>query len=86
MRKEQKKAYSGKFIPSNPHKYIGDRTNIIYRSSWERKFCQYCDLKAEILKWSSEHLAPGYRLPIPSLSHANRESLQYLRGCLGSPD
>ena len=28
-----------RFKPSNPKKYQGDPNNIIYRSSWERKFC-----------------------------------------------
>lgn len=38
----------------NPEKYIGDPTRIIYRSSWERKFCIYCDTNPKIEKWSSE--------------------------------
>ena len=47
---------SGKFIPKNPEKYVGDINNIIYRSSWEGRFCQYCDINPNIIKWSSEPL------------------------------
>ena len=36
-------AYRGRYIPSNPKKYKGDPSNIIYRSLWERKFMVYCD-------------------------------------------
>jgi len=60
---------SGKYIPINPEKYIGDINNIIYRSSWERKFCQYCDLKKEILKWSSEPASVKYWSPIDKKEH-----------------
>ena len=35
--------YSGKFTPKNPSKYRGDPTNIIYRSSWERRVMNYLD-------------------------------------------
>ena len=60
---------SGKYIPINPEKYIGDINNIIYRSSWERKFCQYCDIKKEILKWSSEPASVKYWSPIDKKEH-----------------
>jgi hypothetical protein len=60
---------SGKYIPQNPSKYIGDINNIIYRSSWERKFSQYCDLNPNILKWSSEPLIIKYWSPIDKKEH-----------------
>lgn len=44
----------GYFKPVNPEKYTGDTTSIIYRSSWERKFCIYCDTNDNIVEWSSE--------------------------------
>ena len=37
-------SYKGIYRPSNPKKYKGDSKNIIYRSLWERKFMNYCDL------------------------------------------
>jgi hypothetical protein len=60
---------SGKYFPNNPEKYIGDIHNIIYRSSWERKFCQYCDINPNILKWSSEPLSIPYWSPIDKKEH-----------------
>jgi hypothetical protein len=33
---------------------------IIYRSSWERKFCIYCERNPEILSWTSENLCIEY--------------------------
>ena len=60
---------SGKYSPSHPEKYIGDIHNIIYRSSWERKFCQYCDINPNITKWSSEPLHIPYWSPIDKKEH-----------------
>ena len=50
----------GYYEPQNPDKYIGP-TPIIYRSSWERKFCIMCDNKESVLKWSSEPVVIKYR-------------------------
>ncbi len=50
----------GYYNPLNPDKYIGP-TPIIYRSSWERKFCIMCDNKESVLKWSSEPVVIKYR-------------------------
>jgi hypothetical protein len=60
---------SGKYNPVNPLKYIGDINNIIYRSSWERKFCQYCDINPNITKWSSEPTGIPYWSPIDKKEH-----------------
>ena len=48
------KWYHGEYKPSNPDKYNGDITDIIYRSKWEYKFCYYCDNEDRIKKWISE--------------------------------
>lgn len=50
----------GKYIPRHPEKYIGDVNDIIYRSSWEYKFCMYCDFNPGIIKWSSEEIIIPY--------------------------
>lgn len=60
---------SGKYVPLNLEKYIGDINNIIFRSSWEKKFCQYCDLNEAILKWSSEPVCIKYWSPIDKKEH-----------------
>jgi len=62
-------SYSGKYKPSNPKKYKGDPTNIIYRSLWERKFMKYCDDNENILEWGSEEFWIPYRSPIDSRVH-----------------
>ena len=60
---------SGKYYPVNPEKYIGDTYNIIYRSSWEYKFCQYCDINPNITKWSSEPTCIPYWSPVDKKEH-----------------
>jgi len=62
-------AYKGKYQPSNPKKYKGDPTNIIYRSLWERKMMRYCDLNENILEWQSEEFCIPYRSPIDNRIH-----------------
>lgn len=59
----------GYFMPTSPTKYIGDPSKIIYRSSWEYKFCNYCDLTPEIVSWSSEPIGIPYISPIDSREH-----------------
>ena len=49
----------GYYNPINPDKYIGP-TPIIYRSSWERKFCIMCDTRQDVIKWSSEPVVINY--------------------------
>ena len=55
---------SGLYVPANPGKYIGDINKIIFRSSWEKKFCIYCDTNADIIKWSSEPVCINYWNPV----------------------
>lgn len=62
-------SYKGKYKPKNPKKYIGDPTNIIYRSLWERKFMKYCDTRDNILEWGSEEFCLPYRSPIDNKIH-----------------
>jgi len=62
-------AYSGRYTPSNKHKYKGDVNNIIYRSSWELKFMKYCDSNNSILEWGSEELAIPYISPVDGKTH-----------------
>ena len=58
-----------KFKPSFPQKYQGDANNIICRSSWERKFCNYCDTNPNILKWASEEFSIPYVSPVDNRVH-----------------
>jgi hypothetical protein len=59
----------GYFIPSNPHKYTGNISNIIYRSSWERIFMIMCDTNESVISWSSEPIAIPYVSPIDGKTH-----------------
>jgi len=56
-------SYKGVFKPSNPKKYKGNPSGIIYRSLWERKMMVYCDLNENILEWASEEFFIPYRDP-----------------------
>jgi len=62
-------SYKGFFKPTNPVKYNGDSTNIVYRSSWELKFMRYLDAHQDILEWSSEELPIPYRSPLDNQIH-----------------
>jgi hypothetical protein len=50
-------------------KYIGDPTKIIYRSSWEYRFCKFCDDNRAVLKWSSEPFPIKYMSPLDGREH-----------------
>lgn len=62
-------AYSGRFTPKNPKKYIGDSNNIIYRSSWECKVMSWLDLNNDIVSWASEELIIPYVSPLDDRVH-----------------
>ena len=64
-----KNILKGVYTPKNPSKYKGDPTNIIYRSSWELKFMNYCDNNAVVLEWGSEELFIPYISPVDNKRH-----------------
>lgn len=59
----------GFFKPRFPDKYIGDPTNIVYRSGWERRVMQYLDENTSILKWASEEVVIPYISPLDNRPH-----------------
>jgi len=61
--------YKSKFIPKNPQKYVGNASNIICRSLWERTFCKYLDENTNIIRWSSEELQIPYVSPADNRVH-----------------
>lgn len=63
------KTHKGRFTPTNPKKYTDDVNNIIFRSSWERRFMVYCDQHSKILNWSSESLGIPYISPVDNKIH-----------------
>lgn len=44
----------------NTNKYIGDPSQIIYRSSWEFAFIKFCDMSPDVIRWSSEPIGIKY--------------------------
>ena len=62
-------AYSGKYIPSNPKKYKGNSSKIVYRSLWERKLMVYCDMNEKVLEWGSEEIIIPYVSPWDNRIH-----------------
>ena len=58
-----------KYTPVYPHKYKGNSKMIICRSSWERKFCQWCDMNNSIISWASEEFSIPYVSPKDNRVH-----------------
>ena len=58
-----------RYYPDYPNKYKGNPNNIICRSSWERKFCRWCDLNENVLEWGSEEFWIPYRSPVDNRVH-----------------
>jgi hypothetical protein len=57
------------YKPEYPKKYKGNPNNIICRSSWERRFCRWCDLNENILEWGSEEFWIPYVSPVDNRVH-----------------
>jgi hypothetical protein len=62
-------AYSGKFVPKNTNKYLGDPTNIWYRSLWERRVMVHLDDNTSVVGWSNEELIIPYLSPVDNRWH-----------------
>jgi len=62
-------SYKGRFILKNPKKYAGDASNIIWRSTWERKVMDWLDQSESVIYWSSEELVIRYYNPIDNKIH-----------------
>jgi len=61
--------YQGRFKPKHPEKYMGDPTNIIYRSRWELLLARRLDEHPHVLKWGSEEVVIPYKSPIDGRYH-----------------
>ena len=62
-------AYSGKFSPKNTNKYLGDPTNIWYRSLWERRVMVHLDDNPGVIEWSNEEIVIPYLSPVDNKMH-----------------
>jgi len=59
----------GLFKPVNPKKYIGDPTNIVYRSGWEKRVMDWLDTNINVVRWASEEIVIPYVSPIDNKVH-----------------
>lgn len=58
-------AYKGKFSTfEHPEKYIGDTSNVVYRSLWERNVMRWLDQCPDVVEWGSEEIAIQYEHPV----------------------
>ena len=62
-------AYKTVYKPLNESKYVGDSTNIICRSLWERRVCKYLDTNENVVNWGSEEIAIPYISPMDNRKH-----------------
>lgn len=69
MMMPNKNTHKGRFKPSNPSKYKGDVSNIIYRSSWELRFLRYLDQHPDVIEYASEEFFIPYESPIDGKIH-----------------
>jgi len=65
------KYHQGRYIVKNKDKYVGNVSNVIYRSGWEKKVFLMLDNNPNILKWGSEIL------PIPYFSTIDNKTRRY---------
>lgn len=61
--------HKSQYTPKNPQKYTGNLSNIICRSSWERKFYIWCDTNPSIVGWVSEEIVIPYISPLDGKRH-----------------
>lgn len=62
-------AYSGKYSPKNISKYLGDHSNIWYRSLWERRVMVHLDDNPNVIGWSNEEIVIPYLSPVDNRWH-----------------
>lgn len=63
------KYLQGIFIPKHPEKYVGNVNNIVFRSSWERKFLLWADNNPAVIKYASEEIVIPYHSPVDQKMH-----------------
>lgn len=66
---KRKSGFVQGYFPINECKKYYGQGPIIYRSSWERKFCLYCERTPEIIMWSSESISIKYFNPLDEKYH-----------------
>lgn len=59
----------GKYSLINRDKYKGDPTQVIYRSSWEKRVFEALDNSPHCIQWSSEEVVIPYISPLDNKPH-----------------
>ena len=57
------------YLLKNPEKYIGDINNVVFRSSWEKKFMLWCEHNPSVIKWGSESFPIDYFCKVDNKVH-----------------
>ena len=76
QKSEKMKFHQGYYYPTNPDKWL--TKIIVYRSSWEAKFCRWCDVNPNVIKVASEPIAIPYLNPIANLEYNMKQGLDIL--------
>jgi hypothetical protein len=63
------KTYKGKYKIKNKEKYVGDPSNVVYRSMWERQAFKWVENNPNIVKWSSEEVVIPYKCATDGRMH-----------------
>lgn len=53
-------AYKGKYVVKNKSKYVGDSSNVVYRSLWERQVFRWLEENPDVIEWNSEDVVIPY--------------------------
>jgi len=69
--------YKGKYKPKNPQKYVGDLSNVVYRSSWERAVFKYLDNNNDVIRWGAEAIVIPYRCGTDNKIHRYFPDIYY---------
>ena len=64
-----RETHKGRYVLKNPKKYEGDPTNVIYRSSWEKRFMIFLDNHESIISWGSEEVVIPYYWEVDGKMH-----------------
>lgn len=63
------KFHKGRYVLKNPDKYVGNKDNIVYRSSWEKVMMINLDNNPNVWKWTSEETVIPYISPLDNRRH-----------------
>lgn len=62
-------AYKGRYKIKKPEKYLGDYSNVVYRSLWERQTFKWCEASPRVKSWNSEEVVIPYKCKTDNKLH-----------------